>query len=45
LLILNEAIKKFGCKTIFVSGYGVREGYFADRVLKEGNAANAEGSD
>jgi len=34
LMIFNEAIKRFGCESIFVSGYGVREGYFIDRILK-----------
>ncbi|MCL2768280.1 MAG: hypothetical protein FWE49_06115 [Synergistaceae bacterium] len=34
LMILNEAIKRFGCESIFVSDYGVREGYFIDRILK-----------
>jgi len=34
LMIINEAIKRFGCESIFVSGYGVREGYFIDRILK-----------
>jgi len=44
LMILNEAIKRFGCESIFVSGYGVREGYFIDRILKEGDAVNADGT-
>ena len=35
LAILRFAIKKFECKTIMVSGYGVREGYLMDRVLKK----------
>ena len=34
LMILNEAIKKFSCKSIFVSDYGLREGYLFDRVLR-----------
>ena len=42
LMILNEAIKKFRCKSIFVSSYGIREGYFIDRILKEGDAVSVE---
>lgn len=38
LLILHEAIKKFDSDTIFISNYGVREGYFIDRILKESDA-------
>ena len=34
LMILNEAIKRFDCKRLAVSHYGVREGYFIDRVLQ-----------
>ena len=34
LMILHETIKKFGCKSISVSGYGVREGYLIDRILR-----------
>ena len=34
LAILQQAIKTFGCETIFVSKYGLREGYLMDRVLK-----------
>ena len=34
LAILQQAIKTFGCDTIFVSKYGLREGYLMDRVLK-----------
>ena len=37
LMILRQAIKRFGCERIFVSKFGVREGYLLDRVLK-GNA-------
>ena len=44
LMILNEAIKRFGSESIFVSGYGVREGYLIDRILKEGDAAGADGT-
>ena len=35
MMILNEAIKRFPCKSFVVSNYGVREGYLIDRVLKE----------
>jgi len=34
LMILQQAIKKFGCDTIAVSKFGVREGYLINRVLK-----------
>lgn len=34
LYILQQVIKKFGCETILVSNFGVREGYLVDRVLK-----------
>ena len=34
LAILQQAIKKFGCETILVSKFGIREGYLIDRVLK-----------
>ena len=34
LIILQHAIKTFGCDTILVSKYGLREGYLFDRVLK-----------
>ena len=34
LAILQQAIKTFGCSTITVSRYGLREGYLTDRVLK-----------
>ena len=33
LAILQQAIKKFGCETISVSRFGIREGYLMDRVL------------
>jgi len=33
--ILRYAIKKFECKTLTVSEYGIREGYLLDRVLKK----------
>jgi len=42
LMILNEAIKRFGCESIFVSGYGVREGYLIDRILREGDVISAD---
>ncbi|MDR2719551.1 MAG: phosphatase [Nitrososphaerota archaeon] len=35
LSILRHAIKKFECKTITVSEYGIREGYLMDMVLKK----------
>ena len=41
LMILNEAIKNFGCKKILISGYGVREGYLIDRILKKDDVPNA----
>jgi exopolyphosphatase/guanosine-5'-triphosphate,3'-diphosphate pyrophosphatase len=34
LAILRQTIEKFGCETISVSKFGVREGYLVDRVLK-----------
>jgi exopolyphosphatase/guanosine-5'-triphosphate,3'-diphosphate pyrophosphatase len=33
LVICKEAIKRFGCKAITVSAYGVREGFLIDRML------------
>ncbi|MCL1849046.1 MAG: phosphatase [Clostridiales bacterium] len=33
LIILQEAIRAFGCKRISVSNFGIREGYLLDRVL------------
>ena len=36
LTILQQVIKEFGCKTIYVSQYGLREGYMIERVLTEG---------
>jgi len=33
LVILQQAIKKFGCEAISVSRYGLREGYLMDRML------------
>ena len=33
LMILNEAIKRFQCEKLYISKYGVREGYLIDRVL------------
>ena len=38
LIILKEVIKRFGCETITVSKYGVREGYLLSRVLKVGGS-------
>jgi exopolyphosphatase/guanosine-5'-triphosphate,3'-diphosphate pyrophosphatase len=35
LAILRYAIKKFECKTLTVSEYGIREGYLMNRVLKK----------
>jgi exopolyphosphatase/guanosine-5'-triphosphate,3'-diphosphate pyrophosphatase len=44
--ILRQAIKKFGCETVSVSKYGVREGYLAERVLKaNGKSDIGEGID
>jgi exopolyphosphatase/guanosine-5'-triphosphate,3'-diphosphate pyrophosphatase len=34
LAILQQVIKKFGCETISVSKFGVREGYLISRVLE-----------
>lgn len=31
--ILQQVIRKFGCETVAVSKFGVREGYLVDRVL------------
>lgn len=36
LLILQTISEYFGCETIYISGYGVREGYLYSKVLKEG---------
>ena len=33
LMILRQAIEKFGCETISVSNFGVREGFLIERVL------------
>ena len=33
LMILKEAIKRFNCESIYISKYGIREGYLIDRVL------------
>ena len=35
LMILQQAIKKFGCESIKVSKFGVREGYLIDRVITQ----------
>jgi len=40
LIILQQAIKKFGSENILVSKYGIREGYLADRVLKKNDKHN-----
>jgi exopolyphosphatase/guanosine-5'-triphosphate,3'-diphosphate pyrophosphatase len=40
LIILQQAIKKFGSETIWVSKYGIREGYLSDRVLKKNDKHN-----
>ncbi|GHS88997.1 hypothetical protein AGMMS49957_11430 [Synergistales bacterium] len=34
LLILEEAVKRLGCEELHISKYGVREGFFIERVLK-----------
>jgi len=36
LMILNEAIKGFDCDSLFISNYGIREGYLIDRVIGGG---------
>ncbi|MFS0782625.1 phosphatase [Bacillus sp. 1P06AnD] len=36
MVILQTIAKRFQCETIFVSKFGVREGYLYKRVLKEG---------
>ena len=33
LMLLRQIIKRFECKTIHISEYGVREGYLLDRVI------------
>lgn len=33
LILLRQAIKFFGCKTIYVNNYGVREGYLLERIV------------
>lgn len=35
MIILNSVITIFGCDTILMSSYGVREGYLFDRVLQQ----------
>ena len=37
LAILSRAIKVFGCETISVSNFGIREGYLLNRVLSAGD--------
>ena len=44
LMILNQAVRLFDCDSIFVSGYGVREGYLIDRVIKGVNITRARGA-
>lgn len=36
LLILHNIATYYGCKEIYVSNYGVREGYLFEKVLKKG---------
>jgi exopolyphosphatase/guanosine-5'-triphosphate,3'-diphosphate pyrophosphatase len=43
LAILRQVIKKFGCETISVSKYGIREGYLKDRVLKANGERDGDG--
>ena len=44
LMILKEAIKRFQCESIYISKYGIREGYLIDRVLgSQGGAKIDEG--
>ena len=33
MMILKEAVRRFGCQTVEVSSSGVREGYLLERVL------------
>ena len=40
--ILRQAVKTFGCETISVSKYGLREGYLLERVLKAGGGQGAD---
>lgn len=35
MILLNTIIKYFGTETIYVSNYGVREGYLSQKILKE----------
>ncbi|WP_050614483.1 Ppx/GppA phosphatase family protein [Bacillus testis] len=37
LIILQAIARRFGCERIYVSQFGVREGYVYNRVLKEGS--------
>ena len=43
LAILQQTIKTFGCKTIVVSKYGLREGYLIKRVLDANCVRDADG--
>ena len=36
MMILNEALKRYQCESIYVSKYGIREGYLIDRVFGGG---------
>jgi exopolyphosphatase/guanosine-5'-triphosphate,3'-diphosphate pyrophosphatase len=42
LLVLNTVSKYFGCETIVVSSYGVREGYLYNKVLKKNKNTQSE---
>ena len=44
LMILSEAIKRFESNSIFVSAYGVREGFLIDRIMNLSATETAEGS-
>jgi len=43
LMILDEAIKRFKCESMFISKYGIREGYMIDRIINERGADCADG--
>ena len=43
LMVLSEAVKKFNCDSIFVSSYGIREGYLINRIIKEGDTVDVGG--
>ena len=42
LMILNEVIKRFSCEKLFISGFGVREGYLIQNILNKGDIINAK---